>query len=188
MGGGDHRVLAAGHIAADGVHRDVFVAEDHAGIGFLLHIHQGGLLDFREVADLRLGELDVLDILFGDLIIAGVDLFPAEAEFLRRPAVELLGIIPERRIAARLDVVENALHGLAHLRLRRVFFRLRNAFLEPARHDLLHSSKPVCLLGDEYGVTPDSSSRYRAFDETARRLQSRKHLLRRKLSSWGGGR
>ena len=60
-------IFAAGHIAADRVDRDVLVAEDHAGQGLDLKIEQAGLLLLGEIAHLRLGEADVVELLRREL-------------------------------------------------------------------------------------------------------------------------
>ena len=57
----DHRITAPRHIAADAGDRDVLVAEPNAGQRLHLHIAQRGTLHLGKAADLRLGELDVLD-------------------------------------------------------------------------------------------------------------------------------
>jgi pimeloyl-ACP methyl ester carboxylesterase len=67
VGGGQKRVFAAGNVAADGLDRDVLVAEDDAGHGFDLDVLEGGALVFGEVFHLRLGELDVCDVAGGQL-------------------------------------------------------------------------------------------------------------------------
>ena len=55
-------ILAAGHVAADRVDRDVLVAEDDARQGFDLEILQRRLLVLGEFADLLLREADVVEI------------------------------------------------------------------------------------------------------------------------------
>ncbi|MCY1485507.1 hypothetical protein D9M68_191340 [compost metagenome] len=86
---GDQRVLAAGDVATDRVDRDVAVAEHHARQGLDFDVVHRVLLDLREAADLRLGELDVVEGLLRQAGDAGVDLRLAEAEGFRRPVVEL---------------------------------------------------------------------------------------------------
>ena len=104
MGGGHHGVFSAGHITADRGHRQVLVAEDDAGIGFLLHVDERGFLYFGEIAYLRLGEFDIGDILLGHAAVAGLDLGPGKAKTVRRPIVKFLRIIAQSIVAARLDV------------------------------------------------------------------------------------
>ena len=67
MRGGDHRELAARHVAADRLHRDVLVAEDYAGQRLHFDIRHRGALRLRETADLRLRKADVIEIARGDL-------------------------------------------------------------------------------------------------------------------------
>jgi hypothetical protein len=65
--GGDHRIAAARHVAADRVYRDVAVTENHAGQRLDLQILHRILLLLREVAHLGLRELDVVEVALGDL-------------------------------------------------------------------------------------------------------------------------
>ena len=77
--GGDHRIAPARHVAADRVHRNVAVTEDHAGQRLDLEILHGVALLLREAAHLRLREFDVVEIALGDLADRLLD-------FLRRSA------------------------------------------------------------------------------------------------------
>ena len=54
--------LPARHIAADRIHRDVPVAEHDAGQRLDLEVAQRLLLLLREIAHLRLGEFDVVEV------------------------------------------------------------------------------------------------------------------------------
>jgi len=58
MGGGEHRVFAAGNVATSVLNRDVFVAQNHAGHGFDLDVLERIFLDLGKVAHLFLSELD----------------------------------------------------------------------------------------------------------------------------------
>ena len=89
MGGGDQRIFAARHVAADRGDRDVLVAEDDAGQRLDLDVAERLLLDLGEVADLGLGELDVLEVARRQLDDAAGDLALAQPEGRRRPVVEL---------------------------------------------------------------------------------------------------
>ena len=93
------------------------MAEDDPGDGLAFDVAERILLDLREVAYLGLCELDVRALARVHPLMAGVDRGPAQAEFDRRPAVEPLGVLADRSIAARLDVAENTLDGPAHLRV-----------------------------------------------------------------------
>ena len=115
VGGGEQRILAAGHVAADAVHRDVPVAQDHPGQGLDFDVLQRVLLDLREIADLRLRELDVVDLARRHGLDAGLDLRRAQLEGGRVPVVELARVLAHRLVAALLDVGQDGLHGLAHL-------------------------------------------------------------------------
>jgi hypothetical protein len=59
----DHGIFAARDIAADGVHRDVLVTENDAGQCLDFEVLDALALLLREIADLRLCEADVLDVL-----------------------------------------------------------------------------------------------------------------------------
>ena len=65
--GGDHRIAAARHVAADRIHRDVAVAEHDAGQRLDFEVVHGVALLLREVAHLRLREFDVLEVALGHL-------------------------------------------------------------------------------------------------------------------------
>ena len=58
---GDHGIAAAGHVAAHTIDRNILVAKHHAGKRLHLHILECGALRQREIADLGLRELDVVD-------------------------------------------------------------------------------------------------------------------------------
>ena len=93
------------------------MAEDDAGHRLALDVAERVLLDLREVPDLGLGELDVRPLARAHPLVAGVDRGPAQAEVVGRPAVEPLGALAHRGVAARLDLPENVLDGPAHLRV-----------------------------------------------------------------------
>jgi hypothetical protein len=117
MGGGHHRIFSARHIASDRADRDVLMAEHHAREGLDLHVLDGRALDRGEIADLSLGEADVLQIAWGDLCHGGVDLGLREDKTLRRPAIEFLRQVTDRRVAALLHVGEDLLDGSSHFRV-----------------------------------------------------------------------
>ena len=74
-----HRVAAARHVAADRIYRDVPVAEHDAGQRLDFEIAQRLLLLLREVAHLRLGKLDVVEIALLHRPDGALDLLPASA-------------------------------------------------------------------------------------------------------------
>ena len=113
VGRGDHRVAPARDVAADAADRDVAVAEDDARDRLHLHVRHRVALDPGEIADLGLGELDVLADVGGHGSDQRVDLRRRQAEALRRPAVELLGQRADRRVAPGLDVGEDVLDRAA---------------------------------------------------------------------------
>ena len=113
MGRGDHRVTPARNVAADAADRNVAVAEDHARDRLHLHVGHRVALDLGEVADLGLGELDVLPDVGGHGSDQRVDLRRRQAEAFRRPVVELRRKGAHRRVAPGLDVGEDILDGAA---------------------------------------------------------------------------
>src|SRR5262249_55043976 len=85
------------------------------GQRFDFDILQRGALDLREVADLRLRELDVADRLLGQGADRGVDLLRTHTEAFRRPLVEAHRVLTHCGLAARGDVTEDAFDGLSYL-------------------------------------------------------------------------
>ncbi len=134
VGGGDHRVLAARHVAADRVHRDVLVAEHDAWQRLDLDVLERRALLLGEVPDLRLGELDVLDRPAGKLGEAVPDLLVRQPVVGAVPAVELDREIAHRRVAARLDVGERLLDDRAGLRVVRGDLARVAPLLQPTSH------------------------------------------------------
>ncbi len=113
--GGNHRITPAGHIAADRIHRDVAVAKHDAGQRLHFEIAHRFFLLLREIAHLRLGELDVLEVAFGHLRDGAFDVLRRQAEILRRPLVEFLRQLADRRVfLALVDLRQDVLDGLAH--------------------------------------------------------------------------
>ena len=112
---GDHGIASARHVAADRIHRDVPVTEHDAGQRLDLEIAQRLLLLLREIAHLRLRELDVVEVAFAELRYRALDLGGRQLERGRRPVVEFLRQLAHRRIAPRLDLGEDVFHRLAHL-------------------------------------------------------------------------
>ena len=108
-----HRVAPARDIAADAAHRDIAMAQRDARHRLDLDIRHRFALDAGEVADLGLGEGDVLDDAGRHRGDQRVDLPGAEAKALRRPVVEFLRQRADRRVAASLDIGEDVLDRLA---------------------------------------------------------------------------
>ena len=72
-------------------------------------------LDLRKVTHLGLREFDVFQILTRELIDALLNLGLGELIRVAVPAIEFDRQFAHRSIAARLDIREDALHGIAHL-------------------------------------------------------------------------
>jgi len=108
--GGDHRVAAARHIAADTADRDVLMAEHDPGQSLDLDIFQRGALDLREIADLRLREFDIADGLWRHLGDEPDDLVLREFEARRRPLIKALAELAYCRIAAFGDIGDDRLN------------------------------------------------------------------------------
>ena len=70
-----------------------------------------------EVAHLRLREVDVVEVLLRQAGDAGLDLGVGQPEVLAVPVVELHRQLAHRRVAARLDVGENAFDRRPDLRV-----------------------------------------------------------------------
>ncbi len=112
-----HRIAAARDVAADRIDRDVAMAEYDAGQGFDLEVEHGVALLLCEIPDLRLRELDVLDIPLWHLRDGALDLGRREVEIFWRPLVEFLRQLADRIVLPLLDLGEDGFHGLAHFRV-----------------------------------------------------------------------
>jgi hypothetical protein len=131
---GDQWILAARHVAADAIHRNILVAENHAGQCLHLDIAQRVALDLGEIANLSLGEADVIEIARGHLPHAGLHLIVAETEFTRIPLIEFARILAHGVIAALLDIRQQILDDLPHLcRVLRILLRA-DALLDVPDH------------------------------------------------------
>src|SRR5262249_45360660 len=103
------------HVAADRIHRDVAVTQHDAGQRLDLEIAQGLLLLLREIAYLRLRELDVVEVALAQPRYRALRLRRGEPERGRGPSVEPLRELAHRRIAPRLDLGEDGFHRRPHL-------------------------------------------------------------------------
>jgi hypothetical protein len=111
------------------------VAEPDAGQRLDLDVADRGALVLREVADLRLRELDVFE---GRRFHPGQDRVEVGLrQLLRRPPVELLGVLAHRGVAALLHVGEDAFDGLAHLLVDLVGELAGDAAFEVGGHENL---------------------------------------------------
>ena len=86
VGGGDHRVAAAGHVRADALDRDVPVAEPDARERLDLEVRHRRALGPGERPHLLLAERDVVEHLGRDALEARRDLVGVEPEGLAAPS------------------------------------------------------------------------------------------------------
>ena len=134
VGGGDHRIAPARHVAADRVDRDVLVAEHDAGQRLDLEVAHRLLLLLREVAHLRLRELDVVEVALGDLADRTLDLGRRQAEIL---GDQLSNFCDRSRTAASLRASMSArirFDRLAHLGIGGLDRARIHSALESAGH------------------------------------------------------
>ena len=110
------------------------MAEDDPRQGLDLHVPQGLALVPGEVADLLLGEADVLDVAPAEPGQAALDLGRRQPVVVAVPPVEPDGQLPDRRVPAPGDVVQDALDRLADLRVRLRRLRLIRPALQPRLH------------------------------------------------------
>ena len=129
-----HRITPARHVAADRIHRDVPVPENDARQRLDVEIAQRRLLRFREIAHLRLGEFDVVEIALLHLADGALHLGRRQLERSRRPIVEFLRQVAHRCVLARVDVGEDLLDRFAHLGVGRLDRACVHSALEMAGH------------------------------------------------------
>jgi hypothetical protein len=115
VGRGDQGIAAAGDVGSRGRDRYVLLPEEHAGLRLDLEIVQRFLLQLGEVAHPRLDRLDVLDRLPRNGRDDLFDRLGVQPELGGRPAVELLGVLADRGVAALADVGDDLGDGLADL-------------------------------------------------------------------------
>ena len=138
MRGGDHRIAPARHVAADRIHRDVAVAEHDAGQRLDLEVVHGVALLLREVAHLRLRELDVLEVALAHLRDRALDFSAGDS--LKSFGSQLSNFFDRSRIAgvlALVDLRQNALDRLAHLGVGGLDRARVHSALEPTGHGSL---------------------------------------------------
>ena len=152
---GDHWIAPARHVAADRIHRDVPVPKHHARQRLDLEIAQGFFLLLREIAHLRLRKLDVVEVALAHPRDRGLDFGVGELERWRRPVVEFLRQCAYRRVAAGFDLLDDLLHRLAHLGVRRLDRARVHSALEIAGHGSL---RPVPGRGRARPAIPASRS------------------------------
>ena len=133
-----HRIAPARHVAADRIHRNVPVAEHHAGQRLDLEIAQRRLSASGEIAHLRLGEFDVVEIALLDLADGALDLGRRQLEGSRRPVVEFLRQIAHGGVLARIDIGKDLLDRLAHFGVGFLDRARVHSALEVAGHYFLH--------------------------------------------------
>ena len=139
VSGSHQRVLAARHIATDALHWNIAVAQHDARPGFHLHVGQRFPLNPGEVANLFLGKANIGDGLRVQASVAGVNLFAAQSEGIRRPAVELLRVAAHGIVSVLADIAEYRLHRLLDARVAFILptggnapFQISNHVMPPA--------------------------------------------------------
>jgi hypothetical protein len=136
---GDHRIAAARHVAADRIHRDVAMAEDDARQGLNLEVAHRLLLLLREVADLGLRELDVVEVALGNLRDGLLNLGWRQTEILGLPVIKFLRQLTDRDVLLLLDLRQDVFDGLAHLLVRSLDRACVHSALEESGHEELLS-------------------------------------------------
>ena len=137
LGRAEHRVAPARDVAPHRLHRDMPVAEDHAGLRLDLQWQHGRKLGLREPAHVGLAERRVRDQLRVEPGDGLIDLVAAELEFGWVPVIEPEAV-PANGVQAVLLQVEE------HLRDDARRFRI---FLEEpvaALFEYLHGGFPSC--------------------------------------------
>ena len=138
----------------------MLVAEHDTGEGLDFKVVHGLALLLREVADLGLRELDVLEIALGNLRNRALDLGRRQLEIFRRPFVEFLRQFADRYILALVDLRQDAFDGLAHLGVRGLDRARVHSALEPTRHGVVLLLSTVAPLAPRSwpGLTRPSRS------------------------------
>ena len=107
---GDHREFTARNVAADGLHRDVFVPQNHARHRFDFDIEHAIALGLGEFADVFLGEFDVGKFAIREGCDQGVDFGLRQFERRGGVVVEFFGQFAYGGVATRFDLFERAFH------------------------------------------------------------------------------
>jgi hypothetical protein len=97
-------------------------------------VHALALL-LREIAYLRLRELDVLDVALAHLRDGAFDFGGRKAEILWRPFIEFFRQLADRGVLALVDLRQDAFHRLAHLGVGGLDRARVHSALEPTSHD-----------------------------------------------------
>lgn len=143
------RVAAAGHVRAGGGDGHVPVAEADAGQCLDVDVEHRVTLGLGERTHLLLHEADVVEDLLRDISDDALDLLGRQAERLRAPVVELLGVLAHRLVAAFADVVEDGAHSLGDVRAGGGHLGGGDGGLEVSGHD---GSLQLVSFGQGMGV------------------------------------
>ena len=136
---GHHWKFASRYIAANRLHRDVFMAKNDARHRLNLNILHRGALDFREFANLRLRKANILHIACRHLGNQGIDLLLRKAITFRCVIVEFLGKVTDSCIAPCFDAGKGVLDNRTNLGVIFRAFDLRFATFQIANS---HSMPP----------------------------------------------
>ena len=166
----DQREFPARDVAGDAFHRQVPVAQDDARQGLDFQVQERRLLRFGEAPDLFLGEGDVGRLARRQLVETGLDFRIGQPETLRIPAVEPFAQLAHRRLAPRLDLVDDADDDVADLLLVLGPMLDRPARLENFRHGFSSAICPratgrASVLAS--GAVPPDDERRRGDDDDA---------------------
>ena len=88
MGRGQQGIFATGDITTHRMHRHMPVPEDHTGQRLDFKVGHGDALCLRKIAHLSLRELDIAQVLLGQLSEARINFGRCEPEIRTVPAVE----------------------------------------------------------------------------------------------------
>ena len=111
---GDMAVASTGNVAARRIHRDGFLAGNHAGNDLKLDIRERAFLRFSKAAHIVMGKLDVPFQLFRHQSRSSFDLFLSQ-DHVAVVLVELGCVFQRLGVAAGFDIAEDRAYGLAHV-------------------------------------------------------------------------
>ena len=136
------------------------VAEHDAGQRLHFQVMHRVALLLREIADLRLRELDVVEVALRHLRDGLLDLGRRQLEVGRRPFVELLRQFADGGVLAFLDRGQDLLDRLAHLGVGGLDRACIHSAFEPAGHG----------VSSFLSLAPRSGERVARFERSSMRV------------------